>query len=184
MKWLASASCCAGVSRLGHAVTFWGFIVLSLTVVEAFGDLFSPTFAIPGIGHSAFIGFVEDFFACGVLICVVVFAIIRDKEDPRRIARKSRFFGSHTTAAWLVLGGIAGVMVTLLVYRAAQTNTGDFPYGWWAFASHGLGRALHPLGYATNKAIETAFVDLNIVIICGFLVFVVYSNTSTSSSPP
>ena len=41
---------------------------------------------------------------------------------------------------------IALVIITLLVYRAAQTNTGDFPYGWWAFASHGIGRALRALG--------------------------------------
>ena len=70
---------------------------------------------------------------------------------------------------------IALVIVTLLVYRAAQTNTGDFPYGWWAFASHGLGRALHPLGVGANRTIETVFVDLNITVIMGFLVLVVYS---------
>ncbi len=70
---------------------------------------------------------------------------------------------------------IAGVIVTLLLYRAAQTNTGDFPYGWWAFASHGIGRALHPLGLGANRTLETVFVDLNLVVIFSFLVFVVYS---------
>ena len=163
------------VPGIAHALTFWGFMVLLLTIVEAIGDLFSPTFALPLIGHSAFVGFVEDFFACAVLASLVVFVVIRWREDPRRIDRRSRFFGSHTTAAWIVLGGIAAVMVTLLLYRAAQTNTGDFPYGWWAFASHGLGRALRPLGYGANRTLETVFVDLNVGVIFGFLVFVAYS---------
>jgi hypothetical protein len=36
--------------------------------------------------------------------------------------------GSHTGAAWVVLGMIFLVIVTLLVYRGAQENTGVFPY--------------------------------------------------------
>jgi Fe-S oxidoreductase len=164
------------VPGLAHAFTFWGFIVLGLTVIEAFGDLFSPTFAWPGFGHLAAIGFLEDFFACAVLVAVSVFVIIRVVQSPRRIERRSRFFGSHTRAAWLVLGMITSVIVTLLLYRAAQTNvTGDFPYGWWAFASHGIGDALRPLGVATNRTLATVFVDANVIVIVAFLVLVVYS---------
>src|ERR1017187_929467 len=55
------------VPGAAHAATFWGFIVLILTIIEAYGDLFSRTFAIPGIGHWAWIGFGEDLFAVGVL---------------------------------------------------------------------------------------------------------------------
>ena len=36
------------VPGAAHAATFWGFIVLLLTIIEAYGDLFSKTFAIPG----------------------------------------------------------------------------------------------------------------------------------------
>ena len=35
------------VPGLAHAFTFWGFIVLLLTIIEAYGDLFSKTFAHP-----------------------------------------------------------------------------------------------------------------------------------------
>ena len=41
------------VPGAAHAATFWGFIVLVLTIIEAYGDLFDRTFAIPGIGHWA-----------------------------------------------------------------------------------------------------------------------------------
>ena len=158
-----------------HAFTFWGFGVLILTIIEAYGGLFHRNFAIPGIGHAAFIGFVEDFFACAVIVALCVFSAIRLHSSQKRKGRASRFYGSHTATAWITLGMIALVVVTLLVYRAAQTNTGDFPYGWWAFASHGLGRALRPLGAPANRTIETVFVDLNVVVIMAFLVLVVYS---------
>src|SRR6516225_10665688 len=46
------------VPGAAHALTFWGFIVLLLTIIEAYGALFSRSFAIPGIGHWAFIGFI------------------------------------------------------------------------------------------------------------------------------
>ncbi|MGA2527967.1 MAG: (Fe-S)-binding protein [Acidimicrobiales bacterium] len=160
---------------LAHAFTFWGFTVLLLTIIEAYGDLFDKTFAIPGIGHWAFVGFVEDFFACAVLVALGIFSVIRLRASPRRKERASRFYGSHTTAAWVTLAMIALVVITLLLYRAAQTNTGDFPYGWWAFASHGIGRALHPLGLDANRTLETVFVDANIAVIMSFLVLVVYS---------
>ena len=79
------------VPGLAHAFTFWGFIVLLLTIIEAYGDLFSKTFAIPGIGHWAFTGFVEDLFAVGVLAGIITFAVIRLRGNPGREGRASRF---------------------------------------------------------------------------------------------
>src|ERR1700704_5645691 len=83
-----------------HAATFWGFIVLILTLIEAYGNLFSRTFAIPGIGHWAFIGFIEDLFAVGVLAGIITFTVIRLRNNPHKEGRESRFAGSHTGAAW------------------------------------------------------------------------------------
>ncbi|MDX6391881.1 MAG: hypothetical protein QOJ73_2944, partial [Streptosporangiaceae bacterium] len=134
------------VPGAAHALTFWGFIVLILTIIEAYGDLFSRTFAIPGIGHWAAIGFLEDLFAVAVLAGIITFAVIRLRNDPKREGRKSRFAGSHTGAAWLVLLGIFLVVATLLVYRGAQIDTGVFPYAHGAFASQIVGHWLAPLG--------------------------------------
>ena len=105
-----------------------------------------------------------------------VFVGIRVKNSPKRENRRSRFFGSHTGAAWLVLAMIAGVIITLLCYRAAQVNTGNFPYGLvglrlprrWPTPSS-------PLGTGVNSVIETVALLANIAIITGFLVFVSYS---------
>jgi Fe-S oxidoreductase len=163
-------------SGLPHALVFWGFIILMLTIIEAFGDTFvSKAFAIPVIGHWAAIGFIEDLFTVVVLAGVVVFCITRLVESPSREGKKSRFYGSHMRTAWITLLMIAAVMITLLGYRAAQVNTGDFPYGSAAFASHGIGSVLRPLGTGTNAGLETFFLLANIAVIMGFLVFVTHS---------
>ncbi len=163
------------VPGIAHALTFWGFIVLLLTIIEAYGDLFSKHFAIPLIGTWAWVGFAEDLFAVGVLAGIGTFAIIRLRTDPRREGRRSRFSGSHTGAAWLVLLGIFGVIATLLIYRGAQINTGDFPYPHGAFASQLVGHWLHPLGRSANSGIETAFILAQLAVILGFGIFVTYS---------
>jgi Fe-S oxidoreductase len=166
------------VAGLAHFFTMWGFTVLLLTIIEAYGDLFSKTFAIPGIGHSPVLGFIEDFFAVAVLVSLGVFAVIRLVNSPTRRERASRFYGSHLDAAWITLAMISGVMLTLLGYRAAQTRTpGDFPYdhSWWPFASHTIGEAFTSVSSSTATDLETVFLILNIAFITGFLVFLSYS---------
>ncbi len=173
------------VPGLAHFFTMWGFTILLLTIVEAYGALFQKTFHFPLIGTWNWVGAIEDFFACAVLVALVVFALIRLKNAPQRLERKSRFYGSHTGAAWLILAMIAGVIITLLLYRAAQINaivdpkTGQnqFPYGtsWGPFASHGLANLLAPLGSGVNSVLATVFLILNVAIISGFIVFISYS---------
>ncbi|MCW2891717.1 MAG: protein of unknown function cysteine-rich region domain protein, partial [Actinomycetia bacterium] len=164
------------VPGAAHAATFWGFLVLLLTIIEAYGSLFQRAFAIPGIGHWAAIGFIEDLFAVGVLAGVVTFTVIRLRNDPHKKGRASRFAGSHTRAAWVVLAMIAAVIVTLLIYRGAQMNTGVFPYPHaWAFASWVVAQALHPLGYGVNSVLEATFIVLQLGVVLAFLVVVTYS---------
>jgi Fe-S oxidoreductase len=158
-----------------HAATFWGFIVLLLTIIEAYGNLFSRTFAIPGIGHWAFVGFIEDLFTVGVLAGIITFTVIRLRNNPRKEGRESRFFGSHTRAAWVVLGMIFLVVATLLLYRGAQINTGVFPYKHGAFASQIVGHWLHPLGTGVNSVLEAVFLLGQIGVVMAFAVIVVYS---------
>ncbi|MHB8437924.1 MAG: (Fe-S)-binding protein [Acidimicrobiales bacterium] len=165
------------VPGLAHAFTFWGFTILFLTIIEAYGDLFKKTFSIPGIGTSPILGCIEDVFAVAVLLALVVFAAIRLTNSPARRDRKSRFYGSHLDAAWVTLAMIAGVMITLLLYRGAQVDTGDFPYdhSWAPFASRAVSYLFNGMSHTTILNIETAMVVLNIAIITGFLVFLSYS---------
>jgi len=165
------------VPGVAHFLTFWGFVILGATIVEAYGALFDPEFAIPVIGRMAWLGFLEDFFAVAVLVALAVFAAIRVRQAPQRQQRDSRFYGSHTRSAWVILGMIALVIITLLVYRGAQVNTGNFPFGetTWAFASYAVSRLFAGWSEGANEAIETTFILAQIAVILGFLVLVVYS---------
>jgi Fe-S oxidoreductase len=165
------------VPGLAHFLTFWGFVILGLTVIEAWGALFSRDFHIPLVGRWRALGFAEDLVAVGVLVALAIFAVLRIRQAPERRQRASRFYGSHTRAAWVILAMITLVVVTLLVYRGAQVNTGHFPFGEsrWAFASYLVARVLDPLGRTANDVIETAFVLGNVAVIMGFLVLIVYS---------
>jgi Fe-S oxidoreductase len=165
------------IPGLAHFFTFWGFIILLFTIIEAYGDLFNKTFSIPGIGHSLVLGFLEDFLATMVLVALGTFSVIRLIQAPSRKDRKSRFYGSHTGTAWITLLLIFLVIATLLLYRGAQINTGDFPYGdtWWTFASKLVSEALSGLSHTTNMHIETTFLIAQLAVVWGFFVFVLFS---------
>ncbi len=177
------------VPGTAHVFAMWGFIVLILTIIETVGAVFiAQDFAIPFIGRWAVIGFIEDVFILLVLIGLAIFAVIRLRTQPAKQGRYSRFFGSHTGAAWLVLFMIFNVIWTLWVSRAAQFNVSEytleegeylqaFPFhaSGGAFATEWLAGILYPLGLAANEWIETFFLLLNLAIVFGFLVLVLYS---------
>ncbi len=187
------------VPGLAHFFTMWGFTILMTTILEAYGSLFDRDFHIPLIGRDNWLGFTEDFFATAVLVSLVVFTIIRIRNAPSRKDRASRFYGSHLGAAWAVLFMISMVIITLLVYRAAQIDTGHFPFtqgfsgtlpsfnttppssffqahaSSWTFASKIVAGWLAPLGVGVNSVLEAVFLLLNVAVIAGFLVFVSYS---------
>jgi hypothetical protein len=161
------------IAGIAHAFTFWAFLVLIFTIIEAYGALFQRDFTIPVIGKSHALGFIEDLFAVLVLVALATFVTIRLRNSPKRLDRKSRFYGSHVDQAFIVLGMIFLVIVTLLLYRGAQINAGVFPYqgdGWWAFASKAT-------SYITpnSEAFETVFIVAQIAVVMGFLILVLYS---------
>jgi Fe-S oxidoreductase len=161
---------------IAHFLTFWGFLILGITIVEAYGALvLSRDFAFPLFGRGQWLGFLEDLFAVAVLLALVYFAINRLRTGPDRKQRNSRFYGSHNGPAWVVLGMIFLVIATLLVYRGAQWNTGHFPFGKskWPFASYLVAQALGSGAY--NEQVETAFLLAQMAVIFGFLVLVLHS---------
>ncbi len=161
---------------LAHFFTFWGFNILGLTIIECLGALLiSKDFAIPFFGHARWLGFLEDFFAVAVLVALVWFAVNRLRNAPARRQRASRFYGSHNGPAWVILAMIALVVLTLLVYRGAQYNTGHFPFGKSKapFASYAVAQLLG--SGPANQGIETTFLLLQMAVIFAFTVLVTYS---------
>jgi Fe-S oxidoreductase len=163
------------VPGVAHLLTMWGFFILITVYIEAYGTLFVPNFHIPIVGHWNALGFLQDFIALGVLLGITTFAIIRLRSEPKQYGRSSRFYGSHTGGAWLVLFMIFLVIFSFAFFRGASVNTGNFPYGWGAFFSHGMGVLLHPLGTAANEWIETIALLAHIAVALIFLIIVLHS---------
>ncbi len=166
------------VPGLAHFFVFWGFLILTFTIIEAVGALFQEDFAIPFIGHTRALGFLEDFFGVMVMLGILTFGVLRLLNNPATHRRDSRFYGSHTGAAWAVLGLIFLVVVTLFGIRAAQLNTGVSPWQETPhapFFSYLISLALEPLGVDANRLIEDVMVIGQIAVVFGFLVLVTYS---------
>jgi Fe-S oxidoreductase len=163
------------IPGLAHFFTFWGFVLLLTTIVEAYGELFDDRFALPLIGRSPVLGFLQDLIAVAVLVSLVVFAVIRVRQSPARRDRASRFYGSHTGQAWVILAMIAAVIVTLLAYRGARAARGTLPYDGAAFASSAVGRLLDGLPASTVRAVDEVFLLAHLAVVLGFLVLVMYS---------
>src|SRR6478672_3611457 len=163
------------IPGLAHFFTMWGFFILGSVYVEAFGLLVIRDFAIPFVGHWDALGFLQDFFAVAVLLGIATFAVIRVVREPKKHGRDSRFYGSHTGGAWLILFMIFNVIWTYALVRGAAVNTQTLPYGNGAFFSQLMGRIMHPLGHTANEWIETIALLGHIGVMLVFLLIVLHS---------
>jgi Fe-S oxidoreductase len=163
------------IPGLAHFFTMWGFFILASVYLEAYGLLFVHNFHIPLIGRWDALGFLQDFFAVAVLLGIITFAIIRIVREPKKHGRDSRFYGSHTGGAWLILFMIFNVIWTYALVRGSAVNTETLPYGNGAFFSQLMGWVLHPLGHTANVWIETIALLLHIGVMLVFLLIVLHS---------
>jgi Fe-S oxidoreductase len=159
-----------------HFFVMWAFFILATVYLEAYGALiFGLDFHIPLVGKWDALGFLQDFIAVAAVLGLIAFAIIRIKNSPKRLDRKSRFKGSHLGGAWLILFMIFNVVWTMLLFRGAGVATGNFPYGNGAFASHAVGNLLDGLGESTNEILESVGLLLHIGVMLVFLIIVLNS---------
>ncbi|WP_200828401.1 heterodisulfide reductase-related iron-sulfur binding cluster [Mycobacterium sp. 3519A] len=163
------------IPGIAHFFTMWGFFILASVYLEAYGLLFVDDFHIPFIGRWDALGFLQDFFAVAVLLGIITFAIIRVMQEPKQHGRESRFYGSHTGGAWLILFMIFNVIWTYALVRGAAVNNDTLPYGNGAFFSQLMGAVLNPLGHTANEWIETIALLLHIGVMLVFLLIVLHS---------
>jgi Fe-S oxidoreductase len=163
------------IPGIAHFFTMWGFFILGSVYVEAFGQVVDHDFHIPIVGRWDALGFLQDFFAVAVLAGIITFAIIRIVREPKKHGRDSRFYGSHTGGAWLILFMIFNVIWTYALVRGAGANTGALPYGNGAFFSQFMGWVLHPLGESGNEWVETLALIGHIAVMLIFLLIVLHS---------
>jgi Fe-S oxidoreductase len=162
------------LQRLGpglmHAFIFWGFLVLLTTIVEAFGSVFQPTFAIPVIGRSAWLGLIQDAFSVLVVVGVGMALYFRKAQRPER------FTGSHLEEADFILVMILGIMLTLALQGGARIVMGinESP-AQWTPVSNALASLFEGMTGDTQGFVERLFLWSHILLILGFLAYIPYS---------
>ena len=164
------------VAGLAHFFVMWAFILLFTVYLEAYGALLlGLDFHIPLIGRWPVVGFIQDFISVMCLLGLATFTAIRIKNSPKRLDRQSRFKGSHTGGAWLILFMIFNVIWTLFFFRGVSSAAGHFPYKSGAFVSIGVGKLLNGLSAGTLDILEKIGLLMHIGVALVFLVIVVNS---------
>ena len=100
---------------------------------------------------------------------------IRLRNGPQRRARASRFYGSHTGGAWLIMFMIFNVLWTMFLFRGASAALGTFPYDSGAFISLGVGRLLSGIEPGALFVLESVGLLLHIGVMLAFTVIIAYS---------
>ncbi len=161
------------VPGLMHAFIFWGFVVLFPTILIALIYIVDPE---PGLDSSPLLWLEgQGWFAFLVdLFCVLVLVGVATAFWIRKVQRPKRFEGSHVGEADLILGLIAGIVTTLLLWHATQIALGQNPWpaGWSPVAD-----ALSGLfgDDTTTEVLERVFLWAHVLIILSFLVYLPYS---------
>ena len=164
----------SGVGVL-HAFIFWGFVILQSQTVEAVGEVFDPEFALPLIGHSEWLGFLQDLFTLLVLVAVIGFVLVRLAQAPGRLGRRSRFAGSNLDQGWYVLLFEFALLYSVLILRGVRGAEGTLPYPDGAFLSMWVGDQLAPLGVETLDVVGVAALLCHLAVFAAFAVFTLHS---------
>ncbi len=106
-----------------------GFLVLVLTLLHAFGELFDPRFALPVIGHWPPYEWAVEIMAWATFWGIVVLIFIRQKNKPANSpgidGRRSRFFGSTFWQAYFVEFIILAVSTCIISIRGLEWVADD-----------------------------------------------------------
>jgi len=153
------------VPGTNHFFIFWGFVILSLTILEAFivglAAFIDPHYVIPVIGHFGPLAFLQDLMAVLVIIAVLGDLYIRVVVNPER------YKGSHKSQGVIVLLFIFTIMVSLLVMNGIRINLEVDPLAAWRPISAAVGHLF--AGMSTNTQIVIAeiayWIHLGVVLI-------------------
>ena len=121
-----------GIVGAAHWFVMIGFGALFLTLVQAVGETFSPSFEIPWLGYQDWYGLFVELIALTTVLGIGTLITIRQLNHPRRAARKSRFEGSNFWQAYFVESVILAVGLCIFRIRGFQSATGLLPYPAWA----------------------------------------------------
>ncbi|MGH3434653.1 MAG: heterodisulfide reductase-related iron-sulfur binding cluster [Thermocrispum sp.] len=164
------------IPGMAHLFTMWAFFILATVYLEAYGALFDEDFFIPIVGKWDLLGALQDFIAVAALAGLATFTVLRIRQAPERQQRASRFYGSHTGGAWLILFMIFNVIWTMFLFRGAASAGGHLPYkDGGAFVSDAVGWLFGGLSTDAIFVLDRVGLLLHIGVMLVFLLIVLHS---------
>ncbi|MGJ9411744.1 heterodisulfide reductase-related iron-sulfur binding cluster [Aeromicrobium sp. CF4.19] len=168
-----------------HWFVMAGFIFLSTLVAGAYLQLFNPHQAFPIIGHWRVYEWPVEALSWLTLVGILYLIFVRQKNHPRKLERKSRFFGSTFWQAYFVEAVILAVVLLGILLRtleyailnnadyqaehaeaAAQGGISHFPTMFW------MGEAWTGLGLSTLENLVFLFAMIKIVVSMTWLIVI------------
>ncbi|MFI9383058.1 (Fe-S)-binding protein [Kutzneria sp. NPDC052558] len=126
-----------------HWLVMWGFLIGSLVLFEAYGEVFVPAWHWPVIGDWAVWNLVTEVLGVGTVVGGVALAVIRQLNHPRRADRLSRFAGSNFKQAYFVEAVVIIEGLGILGVKAFKEASGLEDQPLWAnFVTAPLGHLL------------------------------------------
>ncbi len=154
-----------GVVGAAHWFVFVGFGALSLTLATAYGQIFSPSFALPLIGHWVVYETVSEVVALLTGVGITVLIVIRQLTHPRRAGRKSRFAGSTFWQAYYVEWTILLIVVCVLALRGLEgALAGVDGWSWHHPVSYPIARSFDGLAPSTIENAIMAVAAVKIIV--------------------
>lgn len=125
-----------------HWLVFAGFIFLSSAVATAYFQIFDPHFTLWIVGEWYPFEWATELLSWLTVVGILYLIFVRQKNHPRRLERKSRFFGSTFWQAYfveaIILGeGLAGLLIRGAEYQLHDGTRTHFPMTWFIGSLYG-----------------------------------------------
>jgi Fe-S oxidoreductase len=155
------------VPGTAHFFIFWGFVILSPTIIGAIAEglaaAFNPRFVLPWLGEFGPLALLQDLMAVAVIIAITRAIYVR------LVVAPERYEGSHRNQAVRVLGFILTVMLGLLIMNAGRISLGEDPIHAWRPVSSTISSLFSGLDEGTVKIIAEASYWIHLGVVMVFL---------------
>jgi Fe-S oxidoreductase len=129
-----------------HAVIFFSFLILALRTITLFGTGFSLDFQLPLLGAGEPLGqaylFLKDIILVLAFLAAIYFIVVRALFKPDRMTR--------SWEAYLILGFIAALMVSDVMFEGSALAMASAPFDPWLPVSSGGAALFTRLGLSAS----------------------------------
>ncbi len=155
------------VPGTAHFFIFWGFLILSLTILHAIVEgllaFKEPHLVIPVLGDFGPLALLQDLFATFVVVAVGYALYVRLAVDP------VRYRGSHKGEGVRVLIYILTIMLSLLLMNGIRRNLGLDPISDWRPISSVVSRLVRGFAPEQQQVIGEAAYWVHLGVVLFFL---------------